>query len=61
MKDIDYMCHRDRRTFEKVQRILGEDEVKRRQVVKEVREWLLQQPHLRARTGFFPMAYYLII
>ena len=50
-QEIDYMCHLDGETFEKVQRYLGEDEEKRRQLTQAVRDWLKQQVHLNARTG----------
>lgn len=48
---LDYICHRDRETLEKVQRFFGEDDEKRRQFIEEVRIWLKEQANLSPRTG----------
>jgi hypothetical protein len=37
--------------FQKAKEVLGEDEDKREQTLRIIREWIAKQPHFRSRVG----------
>ena len=37
--------------FQKAKEVLGEDDDKREQTLRIIREWIAKQPHFRARVG----------
>lgn len=47
----DYFCHGDRETYEKAQRLFGEDEAKRKKVVRDIWNWFRENEHLRGKEG----------
>ena len=49
--DGDYVCTLTEASIKKAKDELGEDPKERLNAVKQLREWVLQQPHLKVHTG----------
>lgn len=48
-----YVCTLDEETLQKAKEELNEDPKQRASQIETLRQWVLQQPHLKSRTGIY--------